>query len=147
MKKIILGALAAGAVAAGVSAAGAAAPPAAASGPTLGEPCSGYDKLANDANTGEQLYCDPDIKQWWNQIGPMTGVQTIGTSCAGYTSWQKARSPDDYLIWCHPTGAVTSYSPGGPLWQRFLQSHPQYRGDGGSNPAAPPGSTWEMYKP
>jgi hypothetical protein len=42
-----------------------------------GEIPSDYDKLANDANTGEQLYCDPDIKQWWNQIGPMIGVQTI----------------------------------------------------------------------
>ena len=127
-----------------------AAPPAAASGPTLGEPCSDYDKLANDANTGEQLHCDPGIKQWWNQTGPIIDVQTIGTSCAGYPSWQNARSPDDYLIWCYPPGITSSYSPGGPLWQQFLQSHPQYGGDGGSNsavPAAPPGSIWQKYAP
>jgi hypothetical protein len=123
-------------------------PLAAASGPTLGEPCSDYDKLANDANTGEQLHCDPNIKQWWNQTGPIIDVHTIGTSCAGYPSWQNARSPDDYLIWCHPNGPGISSGASGPAWQQFLQSHPEYADGGPTGPSlAPPGSTWEKYTP
>jgi hypothetical protein len=93
-------------------------------GHATGDACSDYDKLSVDAYTGEQIYCDPDLKKWWNQLGNIVGVHATGTSCAGSAAYVDSRSTDGYLIWCSPGASIT-----------------------GPDGAAASGSTWEKYAP
>jgi serine/threonine protein kinase, bacterial len=93
------------------------------SGPTLGESCSDFDKLAYDRNAGEnlgQIVCDGNS---WVVTGAVSGIHTVGTSCTGSPPFTMARSADDHLITCYPSGGV------------------------GLDPIAGPGSFWKLYSP
>jgi hypothetical protein len=57
-----------------------------------------------------------------NDLSNAIGVQTIGTSCAGFQPYAMAISPDDYLVACFPA-------------------------DAGIGQLAGPGSTWKIYHP
>ena len=100
-----------------------------ASGPTIGEPCSDWSKIARDPNTGLTIICDgatgagAAAPHWTtDDLSHVIGVQTIGTSCAGSKPYAMAISPDDYLVACFPA-------------------------DAGSDQLAGQGSTWQIYHP
>jgi serine/threonine protein kinase, bacterial len=107
--------------------------PAAASGPTLGEPCTDWDKLAYDRNAGENLgliVCgantSPAAQFEWVEAPIVTTTRVAGTACPGVTPGTMARSTDDYLIFCMGN-QLRAYLPGGrtispasePIWQLY----------------------------
>jgi serine/threonine protein kinase, bacterial len=99
-----------------------------ASAPTIGNPCTDWSKIARDPNTGLTIICDggtgAGTRPHWttNDLTNAIGVQTIGTSCAGFQPYAMAISPDDYLVACFPA-------------------------DAGIGQLAGPGSTWKIYHP
>ncbi len=100
-----------------------------ASGPTIGQPCSDWSKIARDPNTGLTIICDGATgagaasPHWTtDDLSHVIGVQTIGSSCAGSQPYAMAISPDDYLVACFPA-------------------------DAGSDQLAGQGSTWQIYHP
>jgi hypothetical protein len=100
-----------------------------ASGPAIGRPCSDWSKIARDLNTGLTIICDGATgagaapPHWMtDDFSHLIGVQTIGTSCAGFKSYAMAISPDDYLVTCFPA-------------------------DVNAGQLAGPGSTWQIYHP
>ena len=109
---------------------------AAASGPTLGEPCSDFDKLAYDRNAGENLgliVCGsntsgPTAKLEWVSATALPGdAHVAGTPCPGQPQGWPKRSTDGYMIVCQATDDGTAYEPGGvkltsmegPIWQLY----------------------------
>jgi serine/threonine-protein kinase len=109
---------------------------AAASGPTLGEPCSDFDKLAYDRNAGENLgliVCGsntsgPTAKLEWVSATALPGdLHVAGTPCPGQPQGSPKRSTDGYMIVCQATDDGTAYEPGGvkltsmggPIWQLY----------------------------
>jgi serine/threonine-protein kinase len=106
---------------------------AAASGPTLGEPCTEWDKLAYDRNAGENsglIVCgantSPATHFEWVEAPVVTTTRVAGTACSGVTPGIMARSTDDYLIFCMGN-QLRAYLPGGrtispapePMWQLY----------------------------
>lgn len=99
-----------------------------ASAPVIGQPCTDWSKIARDPNTGQTIICDggtgPGTHPHWttDDLSTASGVQTIGTSCAGFQPFAMAISPDDYLVACVPA-------------------------DAGTGQLAGPGSTWKIFHP
>jgi hypothetical protein len=100
-----------------------------ASAPAIGEPCNDWSKIARDPNTGLTIICDggtgagaPPTHWTTDDLSNVIGVETIGTSCAGFQPYTMAISPDDYPIACFPA-------------------------DAGIGQLAGPGSTWKIYHP
>ena len=109
---------------------------AAARGPTLGEPCSDFDKLDYDRNAGENLgliVCGsntsgPTAKSIWVVVSSLpSGNYVAGTPCPGMPQSTPYRSTDGYLIMCSTDDNGIAYEPGGtkitgvqgPIWQLF----------------------------
>jgi serine/threonine protein kinase len=84
------------------------------------------DKLAEDAETGDELLCSPNgiwppkpsDWKWW-PAPALSGVHVGGSSCMGAPPYQMSKSTDSHLIWCEPD------SPSG----------------------TGPGSVWKLYSP
>jgi hypothetical protein len=106
----------------------------AASGPTLGDLCTDYDKLASDSNTGEKIVCGsntsgPTAKLMWVEAGDLAGrgVHAAGTPCPDAPQGWPAESTDGYMIVCQASDDGSAYEPGGvkltnvggPIWQLF----------------------------
>ncbi len=94
----------------------------AASGPTLGEPCSDFDKLAYDRNAGENLgliVCGsntsgPTAKLMWVEAPLVNSTHVAGTPCPGVDQGTVfSRSTDDYLLFCLSSDNGRAYLPGG----------------------------------
>jgi hypothetical protein len=109
---------------------------AAARGPTVGEPCSDFDKLDYDRNAGENLgliVCGsntsgPTAKSVWVVVSSLPyGNYVAGTPCAGMPQSTPYRSTDGYMIMCSTDDNGIAYEPGGskitgvqgPIWQLF----------------------------
>lgn len=100
-----------------------------ASAPAIGQSCTDWSKIARDPTTGLTIICDgatgSGTHPHWttDDLRSATfGVQTVGTSCAGFQPFAMAISPDDYLVACVPA-------------------------DAGTGQLAGPGSTWKIFHP
>src|SRR4051812_80739 len=66
-------------------------------GPTHGQPCDHFDKLAYDPAVG-QIVCAGG--SWIRSVEP-TGIRNMGTSCdESEMGSVMASTSDGYLIWC-----------------------------------------------
>jgi hypothetical protein len=105
-------------------------------GPTRGEPCSDFDKLAYDRNAGENLgliVCGsntsgPTAKLMWVEAPLVNSTHVAGTPCPGVDQVTVfSRSTDDYLLFCISSDNGRAYLPGGrtvtvgavPVWQLY----------------------------